>query len=458
MSLKKMNDLVQSCRRLQIGRRTLLKGVGVSLALPWMEAMGNASEFNSGTNPSPRRFAALFMPNGVRADKWSPKKIGKNYDLSETLKPIGDLKTKVSVFSNFWNKASDYGDGHYVKTSGFLTCTTIKKSLGIDLNCNGVSIDQVIARKIGSQTPIPSLELGIDPVTVGVDRNVGYTRVYGSHISWSGPTSPVAKEINPNLVYQRLFRCCSKPGKENQDDLLLLDQVLDDSKSLKNRLGIGDRRRLDEYMQSVRSLEIRLKSLRDRKSNPWKPLKDIKKGGGPADPSDHQSHVRLMLDMIALAFASDVSRVSTFMFGNSVSGKNFSFLDGVTGGHHEISHHQNEKRKLQQYQKIATWHVEQYRYLISKLDSMQEGDRTVLDNSLILFGSGLRDGNGHSPRNLPILMAGSAGGRVKTGFHVKAKPNTPLSNIYLTIASAVGLKQKSFADSRSVVKEILPVG
>ncbi|WP_149496792.1 DUF1552 domain-containing protein [Roseiconus lacunae] len=445
-----------------LSRRTLLRGTGMALALPWLEAMmpsaraeAKASEEQPGD--SPKRMAALFVPNGVRQDQWTPEGEGADFKLSPTLQPLASLKDKITVLSNLWNQASNVGDGHYVKCSGYLTCTTINKSLGIDLNCNGRSVDQVAA-DFGEQfTPLRSLELGIDPVTTGVDTNVGYTRVYGSHIAWNGPTSPLAKELNPRSVFDRLLRATKPSAQTAWRDKLLLDRALADVKQLNHQLGASDRHRMDEYMQSLRSIEKRLDKQTSQRQSAWSPLKPLDPKQRPEGEfrDDHAEHVRLMMDMIALAFQTDTTRVCTFMFGNAVSGRNFSFLDGVSGGHHDISHHQNNEDKLKQYQLINRWHVEQYGYLLTKLDSMQEGESTVLDNSMIMYGSGLRDGNSHSPHNLPIVIGGSAGGKLNAGQHLSFSKDTPLANLYATMLSALGTGKESFADSTGVLPGVL---
>ncbi|QDV22582.1 DUF1552 domain-containing protein [Aureliella helgolandensis] len=452
----------QNLRQTALSRRTLLRGTGAALALPWLEAMMPRRALGAGAedlpqDQSPVRMAALFVPNGVRQDKWTPDAEGRNFQLSPTLEPLEAVKDQLLVLTNLWNQGSNVGDGHYVKTSGFLTCTTINKSLGIDLNCNGRSVDQVAASHSERLTPLPSLELGIDPVTTGVDTNVGYTRVYGSHIAWSGPTSPLARELNPHLVYERLLRSAKPHGKSTKRDALLLDQVIDDAKQLSVRLGVEDRRRMDEYLQSVRSIEKRLERQEQGGLSAWKPRMELDASHAPPEevPDQFPEHVRLMLDMIALAFQTDTTRVCTFMFGNAVSGRNFSFLDGVSGGHHDTSHHQNSEEKLEQYQKITRWHVEQYAYLLGKLRSMKEGERTVLDNSMILYGSGLRDGNSHSPHNLPILVGGSGGGRIETGQHLSFSPDTPLANLYVAMLNAFGHQTDQFADSTGILPGVL---
>ncbi|MDB4676682.1 DUF1552 domain-containing protein [bacterium] len=431
----------------------MLRGTGAALALPWLEAMTaqvNALDTGVGHSDSnrPIRLAALFVPNGVRQDCWTPEKDGANFEMTPSLEPLSKVKDQLSVFTNLWNQGSNVGDGHYVKTSGFLTCTTINKSLGIDLNCNGKSMDQVAATHAQKQTPIASIELGIDPVTTGVDTNVGYTRVYGSHIAWAGPTSPLARELNPRLVFERLFRASNPNRALDQQNTLLLDRVLADVRELKDQLGASDRQRMDEYLQSVRSIEKRLQKQQSGRS-PWQPLAELSMDQAPASdqPDDFPEHVRLMLDMIALAFQTDTTRVCTFMFGNAVSGRNFSFLEGVSGGHHDTSHHQNDQNKLDAYQKINRWHVAQYAYLLEKLQSMKEGEGNVLDNSMILYGSGLRDGNSHNPHNLPILVGGAAGGRITTGKHFRQNSETPLANLYTGMLQAFGCEINGFADS-----------
>ena len=439
-----------------LSRRTFLKGAGAALALPWLEAMLPQRLAANSTNSKPIRLAALFMPNGVREDQWTPTGQGSEFALSPTLKPLEALKNDILVPTNLWNKASDYGDGHYVKTSGFLTCTTISKSLGYDLNSNGISMDQIAARSIAQKTPLPSLELAIDPVTIGVDTNVGYTRVYGSHIAWNKPTRPLAREINPRLVFERLFRINNPRATNNISDSLLLDRVLADAKQLRRRVGASDKARIDDYLDSVRALERRIEQTSQSGVGSWSPRREISPESKPERrPDEHPERVRLMLDMIALAFQTDSTRVCTFMFGNAVSNTNFSFLEGVKGGHHSLSHHERKEENLTQYQRIGQWHIEQYAYLLNKLKSFKEGDSTVLDNSMILFGSGLRDGNRHSPHNLPLILGGTAGGRINTGQHLVYDKDTPLSNLYCSILDAFGAPVERFADSTGKLKGIL---
>lgn len=445
-----------------ISRRTFLRGTGATLALPLMDAMSLGAD-----KKSPVRMACLFMPNGVNPDAWTPKGTGSKFELSPILKPLEAMREDILVLSNLRNKASDSGDGHYVKTSGWLTGTTITKTTGKDLRAGNISMDQMAAQKIGSQTVLPSLELGIDPVTTGVDTNVNYTRVYGSHIAWSSETNPVPCEINPRLAFDRLFRKKNRSGRQSEDDKSVLDLVLEDASALRSQVGKGDQQKLDQYLDSVRSVEKRIeadektlsagdnadpaaqKALQElnQRINKAFGSQDEKKQLGSTPRFDHTEHVRLMLDIMVLAFWTDSTRVGTFMFGNAVSGKNFSFLDGVKGGFHEISHHQNNGGQLEQYKRINIWHMQQYAYMLDQMKKIDDGGKSLLQNSMILCGSPLRDGNKHEPKNVPTVLAGQGGGTVKTGRHLECENDTPLCNLWVSMLNRVGAPVKKFADS-----------
>jgi len=326
----------------------------------------------------------------------------------------------------------------------------------VDLNCNGVSMDQIAAQRAGNRTPLPSLELGISPVSTGVDTNVGYTRVYGAHVAWSGPTSPLAREINPQFVFERLFRASNPQAGSGKRDKLLLDSVLDDAKQLRNQVGVGDRQRIDEYLSIVRSLEDRLERAGSPERSKWKPRAKMDPAAKPEGiPKTHAEHVALMFDLIALAFQTDTTRISTFMFGNEVANTSFAFLDGVKGGHHDTSHHQNDPDKMRQYQLINRWHVEQYASLLRKLRAMKEGESSVLDNSMIVLGSGIRNGDAHDPHNAPILLAGRGGGRIAAGQHLVYEQDSPMANLWVSMLDAFGTPVERFADSTGPARGVL---
>jgi uncharacterized protein DUF1552 len=443
-------------RKRTISRRAALRGAGVALGLPWLEAMMPAAVGATKQEKAPVRLAVLYMANGVNTGAWTPTGKGRDWELSPALEPLRDLKDHVTVVSNLWNAAADTGDGHYVKESSLLTCTTISKTLGVDINMHGVSMDQVAAQRLGDQTPLPSLELGIEPEATGVDTNVGYTRVYGCHIAWSSPTTPLARETNPRSVFERLFRAAGPRGSSAKEDTLLLDRVLGQAKKMRAEVGAADQRRLDEYLSIVRSLETRLERSNDPKRNTWRPRAPLSAAAKPTDdPKTHAEHAKLMIDLIALAFQSDTTRISTFMFGNAVSGVNFRFLEGVTDSHHEVSHHSNNADKLRQYALINKWHVDQYAYLMRKLRDMKEGENSVLDNSMVLFGSALSDGNSHNPHRLPLILGGRGGGRLATGQHLVFSEDTPASNLYVSMLDAFGAPVPRFADSTGPLPGVL---
>jgi len=446
-------------KRIAISRRTVLRGAGVTLALPWLEAMMPAASAASKVAPLPVRMAFLYMPNGVNTTAWAPEGTGRDFKLSPTLQPLEAFRDRLIIPGNLWNQAAKDGDGHYVKEASILTSTRISKTLGEDLNSHGVSMDQVAAQQIGDQTPLPSLELGISPESTGVDLAVGYTRVYGSHIAWSSPTMPLAREINPRSVYERLFRASAPHGNASKQDALLLDRVMGEAKDLRAQVGESDRHRIDEYMSIVRSLEQRTERATVRGRTSWTPRIALNTVAEPREltdaPKDYAEHVRLMLDMIALAFQSDTTRISTFMFGNAVSNVNFSWLEGVSGSHHDMSHHSNDADKLRQYQLINKWYVAQYAYLLGKLRDAKEGDSNVLDNSAIVFASALSDGNSHNMHNLPIVIAGKAGGRLAAGQSLMCGSDTPLSNLWLSVLTAIGTPVERFADSTGPLPGVL---
>ncbi|MBM3724704.1 MAG: DUF1552 domain-containing protein [Acidobacteria bacterium] len=439
-----------------VTRRKLLHGAGVALGLPWLESLRAAPPARVGPQTKPLRMAALYMPNGVNVPNWTPKGTGRDYALSPTLEPLAGVKDQLLVLSNLWNANSKGGDGHYVKEAAILTCTTIKKTPGADI-ANGVSVDQLMARRVVGETPLPSLELGVTPVAIGVDAVVGYTRVYGSHIAWSTPTAPLARELNPRSVYERLFRAAAGPvGNAAKMDALLLDRVMDDARRMRSNVGAADKIRLDEYLSNMRSIEERVQRASAGSKRVWKARAPMSMDQAPPErPADHAEHTKLMMDMIAVAFQTDTTRVATFMFGNAVSNVSFRFLEGVTAGHHDVSHHQNDADKLRQYQLINRWHVAQYAYLAERLKSMKEGEGTVLDQSMILFASALSDGNKHDPHKLPILVAGGGGGRLATGQHLVFAEDEPLANLYVSMLDAFGAPVERFADSTGPLVGVL---
>jgi len=460
--------------RWHLERRTFLKGLGATLALPALEAMrplmaaGTSGDF-------PVRMAMLYMPNGVRADRWTPEGTGSGYKLSPILSPLEAHREEILVLTGLQNKASFSGDGHYVKTGGWLTGTTISKTTGSDINSGGTSMDQIAAQKIGQSCKLPSLELGTERVATGIDTNVNYTRLYASHISWKTPTSPLPCEINPRVAFDRLFRTRSPQGaKQASDQKSVLDIVSEDTRRLQSKLGAEDRQKIDQYLDSIREVERRIENEANSlgagenlspeiAKNMDELDKRISKAMGKGSREeelnslprfDHGEHSRIMMDLIVLGFWSDSARVSTFMFGNDVTGRNFSFLEGVNGGHHDLSHHSNDDSKLDQYEKINRWHTEQYAYMLGRMKGIREGDGTLLDHSMVAFGSPIRDGNSHNPANVPIVIAGKANGQLKTGQHLQFEDGTPLCSLWLSMLEKAGAKTPGLADASEELRGV----
>ena len=437
-------------RATSLSRRALLRGVGATIALPWLESLARATgsparSFGAAPPAPPTRLAILYMPNGVLPAAWTPSGTGRDFELSPTLAPLAPVKSEVLILSGLRNANSLDGDGHYAKTAPFLTGAKIRRTGGRDLE-NGVSMDQVAAARQAEATPLPSLELGTEPVRTVED--MGYSTVYGGAISWRTPSTPNAKEIVPRLAFDRLFR--SSRLRDDPSEQSVLDVVRDDARRLSRDVSRDDRRKLDEYLDSVRELERRINSCAAAAGTAGTAARAGALAETPPPPEgrpeNHEEHVRLMLDLLVLAFQSDVTRVATFMFGNAVSGMDMSFLDGVKGGHHEISHHENRPEKTIPYQKINRWHVGELSRYVQRLAAIPDGDGTLLDHSMVVFGCAMRDGNAHDPNDLPIVVAGR-GGRLPAGQHLAFPKPTPLCSLWLALLQRMGVEADSFGDS-----------
>jgi len=438
-------------KRWPISRRTMLRGVGAVLGLPMLEAMLPRVSRAANAPRPPVRMAILYMPNGALPAAWNVAGEGRDFELSYILEPLAPVKDDIVVVSNLRNTAGLLGDGHYAKTTSWLTGAQAVRTSGKGIRA-GVSVDQFAAQQIGQTTPLPSLELGIDAVHNVVD--MGYSTVYGCHVSWRTPIMPATKEINPQQAFDRLFR--STQFGRSPADQSVLDLVSDDAGKLRQNLGGSDRQKLDEYLDSVRALEQRIVSASNAEDRNWKPsaiATDLKRPEG--DYGDYTTHVRLMLDIIYMAFWTDATRIATFMFANDVSGRNFSFVDGVNDGFHPLSHHENNAEKQEQYKRINRYHVEQYRYLLERMAATQENERSLLDNSMVMFGSSISDGNAHSPMQVPTVLAGRAGGRIDSGRHIKPEKAVPLTNLLVSMLDCLDVPVEKFGDSKGNLNDQL---
>lgn len=429
-----------------LSRRGFLRGAGVALALPWLASWPGRSRAAAATAP-PRRVAFLYFPNGAPMKHWVPEAAGADFTLPFALEPLAPIRDRVLVISGLDKQNSRRGDGHYAKTANFLTGMPVTKTTGAELSSGGVSVDQLIAQSLRGQTPLPSLELSTEPVVSGVDSNVGFTRLYGGHISWESANRPVARELNPRLVWERIFGG-GGPADPRRRQLRdnLLDHVLADARDVRRQLARDDRHKMEEFLDAVRAVEQRLEHASSADRPPPDPS-GLGKSPPPGVPAEPREHVALMLDMIEIAFRTDSTRVASFMFANDVSGRNFSFVDGVSGGHHELSHHEGKEAKIEQYKRITRWHVEQFAGLVTRLAAIPEGEGSLLDATMLFCGSSISDGNAHDPDNLPILVAGGGGGTLAGGRHLKCEGDRPLCDLHLALAQRMGVAAESFGDS-----------
>ncbi|MBJ21537.1 MAG: hypothetical protein CL933_19180 [Deltaproteobacteria bacterium] len=421
-----------------LSRRTLLRGAGAALGLPYLERMVP----RRGVQDGPARMVFLFMPNGVLPQAWTPIDVGPAWSPTPSLSPLTHHMARTQVLTGLRNKNSMEGEGHYVKTTALLSGEKVHKTGGRDLRV-GTSVDQVAAHAVGTETRIPSLVLGLEGVRHAVD--MGYSTVYGSHISWRTPTQPAMKETEPRLVFDRLFRS----SKRRLGDSSVLDIVAEETASLQRKLGGADTDKLGEYLESVRELERRLE--RFETSMEGVPSEE------PADPGHHEVRSEWFLDLIALAIEADSTRVASLMFGNAVGGTNFSFIDGVEGGHHHLSHHEKDPSKMDQYQRINRWHVARMAGLLDRLSVKRELDGDLLDRTMVFLGSGLRDGDRHDPNDLPILLAGGQALGVAAGEHRRYRKNTPLCELYISMLKAFGVPTSTFGDAEQPLRGVLTV-
>ena len=440
-----MSSLLNS----KLSRRTVLRGLGVSLALPWLEATSGIVKAAS-VAASPTRMAFIFVPNGVVMNNWLPKTEGYGFQLPRTLDPLAAVRDDLLVLSGLTHdKGRENGDGpgdHARSASVFLTGAQPRKTDGEHIR-SGISVDQLAAQAVGQKTRFSSLELGVDPGRMAGNCDSGYSCAYSSNISWSSESTPVGKEVNPRLVFERLF-ASGKPnevGKGQQQRVALqksvLDFIADDAKRLQSKLGRNDNRKLDEYLTGVREVERRIGT------PTTKPLDiDVDYAIPDGIPGDYQDHMRMMCDLMVLAFQTDSTRIATMMFANAGDNKNYRKI-GVPDGHHDISHHGDNPEKLEKLSKINRFQVQQLSYLLQKMKSIREGERTLLDNSMVVYGSGLSDGNRHNHDNLPILLAGSGGGTIETGRHLRYDIETPVCNLFMSMLDRMGVDAPFIGDS-----------
>lgn len=443
----------------RLSRRTILRASGVCLALPLLEAMATPSRSVLAMAPEGKlRMGFFYVPNGKHMPDWTPAEEGPKYQLTKTLEAIAPFRQKVSVLTGLTlDGARAHGDGggdHARSGAAFLTGAHPRKTDGADIQ-NGISVDQVAAQAIGGDTRFASLELGLEGSAQSGNCDSGYSCAYSSNLSWRNATSPLAKENNPAALFDRLFGSNASNGKtpDAKDHAQryrksILDSVLEEANGLKKSLGQSDQRKLDEYMYSVREVENRL----GRSDLVVKTDGDRVDYARPAGvPKELDEHCRIMLDLYTLALQTDSTRIISFMFANEGSNRAYTQVE-ISEGHHELSHHGKSGEKQEKIAKINRYHMTKLAYLLAKLDAVEEGSRTLLDNCMLVYGSGISDGDRHNHDDLPILFCGTAAGRIRQATHLKFPKETPLCNLYLWMLTQMGVKTDSFGDSQGVVR------
>ncbi|MCI0391606.1 MAG: DUF1552 domain-containing protein [Acidobacteria bacterium] len=450
-------------------RRTFLKGMGTTIALPMLDAMtpALASRFEAGfraNNNTPVRLAFVYVPNGIVMQDWKPKEVGKDFELTRILKPLEAFREDFCVLSGLDDRNGNaLGDGpgdHARAGASFLTGVHCKKTAGADIQ-NGISADQVAAQKLASETRLPSLELGCeDSRTVG-NCDSGYSCAYTNSISWRGPTTPMPPEVNPRQAFERLFGTADLSldpetrARRAQYRNSILDLVRERTEKLVGTLGSADRRKIDEYLSAIREIEKRIESAeKDNRAV----LPTIEKPAGI--PLDFREYVKLMFDLQVVAFQANITRVSTLMIGREGSMRVYPEI-GIPDPHHPLTHHRNNQEWIEKVTQINCLHTELFAYFLGKLKSTKDGEGTLLDRSMIVYGSGLSDGNRHTHENLPVLLAGRGDSSVqnvqvklKPGGHIVFSKGTPMTNLYLTLLDRMGVHPEKIGDSTGKVEHL----
>lgn len=440
-----------------VTRRRFLRGVGVALSLPWLESVNawGAPSGAGGASGAPRRLAAVFMGNGVNPHHWGAVNGPGGMELMKTLSPLESLKDRLLVFKGLWNPTTAAGPGGHYPKMNLLSGLSVKQTT-TDVEV-GLTMDQVVAREVGKHTPVSSVVLGTEGP--GYSTDSGYTSIYCAYISWASPTAPAPKEIYPQQAFDQLF----DDGSQRRRDRSVLDLVLEDAKSLRNKVSGRDARKLDEYFSSVRELEQRIEkaeqfSQQNTAGAGWQPSVKTPRFARPAAgiPASPQDHVRLMFDILVLAFQMDRTRVATYMMNNDLSNMNFGFLEGIKSGIHELSHHANDPGRLDQYQRVNQHHMQLWAEALQKMADTNEGERSLLDNSMVLFCSSLWDGNAHDSRQLPVLLAGGGGGSLKGGrmFDYSEAKDRRLCRLHLALMERMGVRMERFGDADSALQDL----
>jgi predicted component of type VI protein secretion system len=429
-----------------LSRRTVLRGMGAAIALPLMESMMPALTASARTAANPqRRFGMIFVPLGERPGYWTPKEVGSNFEMSPILKPLESFRSYMTLVSELCVPL----DGHAVTTAAWPTGSLPKRTIAEDVRA-GTSVDQVIANAVGQDTVYPSLELATEDFTGYIGGcDTQYACAYMNTLSWKSPTQPLPMEINPRTVFERMF---GRAGTSQQrlarmgKDRSILDSVREDITDLQNGLGAQDRTRLTEYLENVREIERRIQRAEQRATT------DLKVPDAPVGiPESFEDHVALQFDLLALAFEADVTRVFSFMLSRDASQRVYPGI-GITEPHHSMSHHGGNPEKVANLVKLNTYHIALFGKFLDRLRNTRDGEGSLLDHSILLWGSGMSESNNHSRLDLPTLLVGGGAGAMKGNRHIKAAPQTPMANLMLSLTEKFGVEAQSFGISTGRVE------
>jgi hypothetical protein len=439
-----------------LSRRTLLRGLGTAVALPFLDAMtpAFAGASRAGAKP-PCRLAFVYVPNGIVMKDWTPAMQGAGFELTRILEPMAAHRDRMLLLSGLTHhNGFALGDGpgdHARAAATYLTGVHPKKTDGANIQA-GVSVDQVAANKIGAATRFASLELGCEDGRLVGNCDSGYSCAYTNSISWRTPSTPLPPEINPRAAFERLFGAEAETPvarrTRERDEKSILDFVFEDTQRLNGKLGAPDRRKLDEYLSAVREIERRLELA----------AKENREAAPPIDkpegiPADFGEYARLMYDLMTVAFQTDSTRISTFMIAREGSTRSYREI-GVSDAHHPLTHHRNNPEWIEKIVRINRYHMEQFAYFVGRLKATPDGDGTLLDHTMLVYGSGLSDGNRHDHADLPVLLAGGGAGTLRTGRHVAYASETPMSNLHLALLDRLGVDTQQLGDSNGELKHL----
>jgi len=439
-----------------LDRRTFLRGAGIAMSLPLLDSMIPAMRAARDTAANPAiRLGFVYVPNGIIQKDWVPAALGANFEMSPTLKPLEPFRDKIVVLRNLAQRngqaLGDGGGDHARAGATWLTGVHPKKTEGADIHA-GISADQIAAKQLAEKTQFGSLEVGIEENTLAGGCDSGYSCAYTNTISWRGPTSPNPMELSPRALFERLFGDgeSTDPAvrlKRMSQDRTILDFVSGDLTRLENTLGAGDKRKLEEYVEGIRDIERRISKAEEQSATMKMPVMERPTG----IPDTFEEHTKLMSDLIVIAFQTDMTRVVTYMMAREGSNRSYREI-GVPDGHHSLSHHMLDPDKMAKVQKIDQLHVKAFSYLVSRMQATPDGDGTLLDHSMLLYGSSIRDGNIHDHLDLPLVLAGGKSANIVGGRHIQYKPETPMTNFLLTMLDKVGVPAETLGDSTGKVE------